>query len=80
MSQASQASHKRVRLAKHLRVQVANGSRYFKSSTIAHELGLSSKEVGTNLGLLAREVDDLHIEKWAQASKATTWLVEPVDS
>ncbi|MDY6932578.1 MAG: hypothetical protein SVJ22_11775 [Halobacteriota archaeon] len=51
------------------------GRRYFKSKYIAKDLGLSSKEVGTNLGILSEECEELNIEKWGY-SKSTTWKVE----
>ncbi|MDY6965222.1 MAG: hypothetical protein SVM80_04540 [Halobacteriota archaeon] len=51
------------------------GKRYFKSKYIAQDLGLSPKEVGTNLGILSEECESLKIEKWGY-SKSTTWKVE----
>lgn len=79
MSQTSSISGKQQILADYLRVQVANGNEYFKSKSIATEVGLSSKEVGVNLGKLAEKIDTLKIEKWAQRSKATTWRVSRVE-
>jgi hypothetical protein len=50
------------------------GNHYFKSKYIARDLGLSPKEVGTNLGILAEICEDLHIIKWSY-SNSTTWMV-----
>jgi phage gp46-like protein len=79
MSEVSLASRRRTRLANHLRERVAAGDRYFKSSDIGEKLDMSPKQVGSNLVFLSREIDDLAIEKWAQASKATTWLIQPAE-
>jgi len=53
---------------------VQNEKRYFKSKYIASDLGLSPKEVGTNLGILAEICDDLNIIRWSYSS-STTWMV-----
>ena len=50
------------------------GKHYFKSKYIAKELGLSPKEVGTNMGILADICDELNIIRWSY-SNSTTWLV-----
>ena len=55
---------------------VSTGQHYFKSKYIASELGLTSKEVGTNLGILADICDDLSITRWSY-SHSTTWMVTP---
>jgi hypothetical protein len=55
---------------------VQAGKHYFKSKYIARDLGLSSKEVGTNLGILSEVCDDLRIVRWSYSS-STTWLVTP---
>lgn len=77
MSTESDPATKRSLLADHIRKQVRAGNIYFKSSNLAEELGMSPKEVGSNLVFLKQEIDDLEIEKWARASKATTWRIEP---
>jgi DNA-binding MarR family transcriptional regulator len=46
---------------------------YFKSRRIAAELGLSAKEVGTNMPAL-ESAPDVEIERWGYSS-ATTWKV-----
>lgn len=55
---------------------VQAGRHYFKSKYIAKDLGLSSKEVGTNLGILSEICGDLRIVRWSYSS-STTWLVTP---
>jgi len=54
----------------------SQGQHFFKSKYIANELGLTSKEVGTNLGILAGICDDLAITRWSY-SHSTTWMVTP---
>ena len=55
---------------------LSHGQHYFKSKYIANDLGLSSKEVGTNLGILSDICDDLKITRWSY-SHSTTWMVTP---
>jgi len=55
---------------------LGEGKQYFKSKYIARDLGLSPKEVGTNLKILSDICPTLKIEKWSY-SKSTTWRVEP---
>ncbi len=55
---------------------VQMGKHYFKSKYIARDLGLSSKEVGTNMGILAEICGDLKIVRWSYSS-STTWMVTP---
>ncbi|MCK4270710.1 MAG: hypothetical protein U9N40_03630 [Euryarchaeota archaeon] len=52
------------------------GKCYFKSKYIAKDLGLSPKEVGTNLAILADICDELDISRWSY-SNSTTWRVLP---
>ena len=47
---------------------------YFKSRLIGEELGLSAKEVGTNMTALEEQDVGLEIEKWGYSS-STTWMV-----
>lgn len=47
---------------------------YFKSRLIAEELGLSAKEVGSNMGAVKEAATDVSIEKWGYSS-GTTWMV-----
>ncbi len=51
------------------------GKRFFKSKYIARDLGLSPKEVGTNLKILSDVYPYLSIERWGY-SKSTTWKIE----
>lgn len=52
------------------------GKHYFKSKYIAKDLGLSPKEVGTNLAILSGICDELDISRWSY-SNSTTWRVLP---
>ena len=47
---------------------------YFKSRLIGEELGLSAKEVGTNMTAITSANVDVDVEKWGYSS-ATTWKV-----
>lgn len=47
---------------------------YFKSRLIGDELGLSAKEVGTNMTAIENGEFDVDVEKWGYSS-ATTWKV-----
>jgi hypothetical protein len=52
----------------------AEDQTYFKSRLIADELGLSAKEVGTNMTAIERGEFDITVEKWGYSS-STTWMV-----
>ncbi|MDV0444203.1 DUF7123 family protein [Methanorbis rubei] len=62
------------RILGYLTAGVAKGSRFFKAKYIAKDLGLSSKEVGTNLAILSEICDELDIQRWSY-SNSTTWMV-----
>ncbi|MFB6192573.1 MAG: hypothetical protein ABEI11_04540 [Haloarculaceae archaeon] len=47
---------------------------YFKSRRIGEELGLSAKEVGTNMPPIVESDVDVEIERWGYSS-GTTWKV-----
>ncbi|MFQ3295183.1 MAG: DNA-binding MarR family transcriptional regulator [Halobacteriales archaeon] len=47
---------------------------YFKSRLIGDELGMTAKEVGTNMTAIARGDYDVDVEKWGYSS-STTWQV-----
>ncbi|MDO8841690.1 MAG: hypothetical protein Q7J09_10595 [Methanocalculus sp.] len=64
------------RILKYLRGGIQKGRHFFKSKYIASDLGLSSKEVGTNLAILSEICDDLEIKRWSY-SNSTTWMVTP---
>lgn len=63
-------------IVQYLRFGLSKGKHYFKSKYIAMDLGLSSKEVGTNMAILADICDDLTITRWSY-SNSTTWMVTP---
>ncbi|MDD4126662.1 MAG: hypothetical protein PHV39_03120 [Methanomicrobium sp.] len=60
----------------YLKSGLEKGKRYFKSKYIAKDLGLSPKEVGTNLAILAEICEELEISRWSY-SNSTTWKVSP---
>ena len=66
------------KILRYLKAGVAKGSKFFKSKYIAKDLGLSSKEVGTNLAILSQICDDLEISRWSY-SNSTTWMVTSRD-
>ena len=47
---------------------------YFKSRLIGQELGMTAKEVGSNITALQESAQDVEIEKWGYSS-STTWKV-----
>ena len=47
---------------------------YFKSRLIGEDLGLSAKEVGTNMTAICEGEFDINVEKWGYSS-GTTWKV-----
>lgn len=47
---------------------------YFKSRLIAEDLGLTAKEVGTNMSALRSGEFGVDVEKWGYSS-STTWMV-----
>ncbi|MDK2974811.1 MAG: hypothetical protein PWP08_1182 [Methanofollis sp.] len=62
------------RVLKYLKNGIKKGDCYFKSRYIAKDLGLSSREVGMNLAILAEICEELEIIRWSY-SNATTWLI-----
>ena len=62
------------RIIQYLTVGLKKGKHYFKSKYIAKELGLSPKEVGTNMAILSEICQELAIIKWSY-SNSTTWMV-----
>ena len=69
-------SHSSEVLLDYLLLSIKDGKRYFKSKYIAQDLGMSSKEVGSNMKQLQTRSDDvLKIERWSYC-KSTTWHVE----
>jgi len=51
-----------------------DGRTYFKSRRIAEEIGLSAKEVGTNMRAVREAAEAFDVEKWGYSS-GTTWMV-----
>jgi len=60
----------------YLKQGIQMGKHYFKSKYIAMDLGLSPKEVGTNLAILSEICEELDICRWSY-SNSTTWRVLP---
>lgn len=69
----SSLNEKQRRILRYLRERVDTQT-YFKSRLIAEDLGLTSKEVGTNMSALRGGDFDVTIEKWGYSS-GTTWMV-----
>ncbi len=66
-------SEKQRRILDHLH-EHADDQTYFKSRLIGETVGLSAKEVGTNMPALQRGEFGLDVEKWGYSS-STTWMV-----
>src|SRR5660397_229223 len=58
----------------YLKKGVTLGKQFFKSKSIARELGLSTNEVGTNISMLIDNSENIVIEKWSYSHR-TTWRV-----
>jgi len=67
-------NERQIRLLEYLESRVKSGANFFKSKYIARETGMSSKEVGTNMGLLAETCTRFSIRKYSY-SNSTTWLI-----
>jgi len=70
---AARLSDKQRRILTYLRAHVDEQT-YFKSRLIGEELGLSPKEVGTNMTAIAEGDFEVDVEKWGYSS-STTWMV-----
>ncbi|MGN8217505.1 DUF7123 family protein [Halococcus morrhuae DSM 1307] len=66
-------SEKQRRILSYLR-EHADSKTYFKSRLIGDALGLSPKEVGTNMNAIRKTDGVLSVEKWGYSS-STTWKV-----
>ncbi|WP_256684717.1 DUF7123 family protein [Halococcus qingdaonensis] len=66
-------SEKQRRILSYLR-EHADSKTYFKSRLIGDALGLSPKEVGTNMNAIRKTDNGLSVEKWGYSS-STTWKV-----
>jgi len=73
-SQTEGINEKQSEIVDYLESKVDDGKCYFKSKFMSEELGMSSKEIGTNMLRLSERCERLSIEKWSYAS-ATTWKV-----
>ena len=69
-------NERQICLINYLKSRAQSGKNFFKSKYIARETGLSSKEVGTNMGILAETCREFSITKYSY-SNSTTWLVTP---
>ncbi|WP_435344991.1 DUF7123 family protein [Haloarchaeobius sp. HRN-SO-5] len=69
----SDLSDKQYRILEYLR-EKAQTKTYFKSRLIGDELGMTAKEVGTNMTAIQRGEFDVDVEKWGYSS-STTWKV-----
>lgn len=58
----------------YLKAYIAKGGRFIKAKYVAKDLGLTSKEVGTNLAILSEINEELEISRWSY-SNSTTWSV-----
>ncbi|MDS0257867.1 hypothetical protein NDI56_00430 [Haloarcula sp. S1CR25-12] len=67
-------SEKQRRILDYLQAN-ADEQTYFKSRLIGDELGLSAKEVGTNMTTIAEGDHNIDVEKWGYSS-STTWMVD----
>jgi len=70
----SPLSEKQRRILEYLEAN-ADQQTYFKSRLIGEELGLSAKEVGTNMTTIAEGEFTVDVEKWGYSS-STTWMVD----
>ena len=66
-------SDKQHRILEYLR-EHADARTYFKSRLIGSDLGMTAKEVGTNMTAIADGDFDLDVERWGYSS-STTWKV-----
>ncbi|WP_408960108.1 hypothetical protein [Natrinema sp. 74] len=70
---APDLTSKQQRILQYLRENAATKT-YFKSRLIGQELGMTAKEVGSNITALQEGEYDVEIEKWGYSS-STTWKV-----
>ncbi len=77
MVDMSNSNDRQKKILRYLKRGVTRGKHFFKSKSIARELGMSANEVGTNISMLIDNSEDIVIEKWSY-SHGTTWRVYPV--
>lgn len=63
------------RIIAYLKKAVKTGKRYFKARHIAEEIGLTSRQVGTNLIRIKNTCTELNITEWGHGS-GITWRVQ----
>jgi len=73
-NQTTNYNERQIQLLEYLESRVKAGKNFFKSKYIAREIGLSSREVGTNMGILAETCPKFSIERYSY-SNSTTWLI-----
>ncbi|WP_082146796.1 hypothetical protein [Halostagnicola sp. A56] len=71
---AADLTSKQRQILQYLRENAATKT-YFKSRLIGKELGMTAKEVGSNITALQNSEYDIDIEKWGYSS-STTWKVD----
>ena len=71
--EAGTLSDKQRRILTYLRDH-ADEKTYFKSRLIGQELGMTAKEVGTNMTAIADGDFQVEVERWGYSS-STTWQV-----
>ncbi len=71
---APDLTSKQRQILEYLRENAATKT-YFKSRLIGQELGMTAKEVGSNITALQNSEYDVEIEKWGYSS-STTWKVD----
>ncbi|WP_254522349.1 DUF7123 family protein [Natrinema caseinilyticum] len=71
---APDLTSKQQQILEYLRENAATKT-YFKSRLIGQELGMTAKEVGSNITALQNSEYDVEIEKWGYSS-STTWKVD----
>ena len=72
-AQTTDLSDKQQRILSYLR-ENGRTKTYFKSRLIGEDLGLSAKEVGTNMTAICEGDFALDVERWGYSS-GTTWKV-----
>jgi hypothetical protein len=72
-SPATDLNDKQRRILQYLR-EKGRMKTYFKSRLIGEDLGMTAKEVGTNMTAIKDGEFDVDVEKWGYSS-GTTWKV-----
>lgn len=67
-------NERQICLIRYLKNQINTGKCFLKSKYIAKEIGLSPKEVGTNMAILSETCPDFTIVRYSY-SNSTTWMV-----